>query len=177
MYKIDILLKQNQKLFHTNDLAILWGIDNRNTLYTAIKRYVAKGVLVPVQKGLYATVLLDQLDPSILGDAVIHTYSYISCETVLARAGVLFQAGEAMTFVSSFSRRFVIASHVYIVRKLADRFLFQDTGILRQEGVLTATTARAVADMRYFHPAAHFDNPRAIDWKTVRTIQKEVGYI
>ncbi len=177
MYRIDVLLKQHQKLFHTNDLAVLWGVDNRNTLYTTIKRYVAKGILIPVHKGLYATIPLEQIDPTILGAAIIHTYSYVSCETVLAQAGVLFQAGTAITFVSRFSRRFTVASHEYIVRKLADRFLFHDAGIVNDHAVATATVARAVADMRYFHPAFHFDNPRAIDWKAVRTIQKEVGYL
>ena len=40
MYKIDVLLKQDQKVFHTQDLALLWGIINKNTLYTTIKRYL-----------------------------------------------------------------------------------------------------------------------------------------
>lgn len=177
MYKIDILLKQNQKLFHTRDLALLWRIDNTNTLYTTITRYVRKGILVPVQKGLYATVPLDVLDPYTLGAAAIHTYSYVSCESVLVKAGIMFQAGEAITFVSSLSRRFTLAGHTYLVRKMADRFLYHDAGIEHINGVLTATTPRAVVDMRYFNPAAHLDNSKAIDWKSARAIQKEVGFV
>lgn len=37
MYRIDKLLKANQKLFHTKDIYLLWGITNKNTLYTTIK--------------------------------------------------------------------------------------------------------------------------------------------
>lgn len=177
MYKIDILLKQNQKLFHTADLSILWRINNLNTLYTTIKRYVARGILIPVQKGLYSVSPLDQLDPIVLGIMVTRAYAYVSCETVLVRSGVNFQSGEATTLVSSVSRRFSLAGHTYIVRKMTDRFLYNDAGIERIDGVLTASVLRALADMRYFHPTAYFDNTKSIDWKAVRAIQKEVGFI
>lgn len=176
MYKIDVLLKQNRKLFHTRDLALLWGINNPNTLYTTIKRYVQKGILVPVQKGLYATVALAELEPYAFGAAVIHTYAYVSCETVLVADGIMFQSGEAMTFVSSVSKRFTLAGHAYLVRTMADRFLYNDTGIEMGNGIRRANTARAVADMLYFNPRAHFDNPKGIDWKATRSIQKEVGF-
>src|SRR3989337_2417083 len=56
MYKIDKLIKSGENLFHTNDLALLWQTANRNTLYTTIKRYTDKGILIPVQKGLYFTI-------------------------------------------------------------------------------------------------------------------------
>lgn len=177
MYKIDVLLKQNQKLFHTRDLAILWRVDNTNTLYTTIKRYTAKGILIPVQKGLYSVVPLDQVDPYALGAAVIHAYAYVSCESVLLSAGIMFQAGLMRTFVSSVSKRFTLAGYEYLIRTMVDRFLYNDAGIVRENGILMATLPRAVVDMLYFNPRAHFDNPKAIDWKEVRAIQKEVGFV
>lgn len=176
MYKIDTLLKQNQRVFHTNDLALLWGITNRNTLYTTIKRYVARGILTTIHKGLYATVPLPQLDPYTLGIAVLHTYAYVSCETVLAGTGIIFQAGSAITLVSGLSRRFTVGDHSYVVRKMANRLLHHDAGIERRDGLLIASPPRAVADMLYFQNRAHFDVPDAVDWKAVRAIQKEVGY-
>lgn len=177
MYRIDVLLKQDQNLFHTRDLAILWRTNNVNTLYTTIKRYVQKGILIPVQKGLYAKIPLDQLDPEVLGGSVIHSYAYVSCETVLVRHGVIFQAGEVITLVSSVSKRFTLAGHSYLVRKMADRLLYNDAGIERNGPVLTASLPRAVCDMLYFHPRVHFDNTKAVDWKAVRAIQKEVGFL
>jgi len=44
MYRINELIKLDRKIFHSNDLAIAWGISNKNTLYTTIKRYVQKGI-------------------------------------------------------------------------------------------------------------------------------------
>jgi len=49
-------------------------------------------------------------------------------------------------------------------------------GIVHQNGVFTADTERAVADMLYFNPKYHFDVPESIDFDKVRLIQKEVGY-
>ena len=176
MYKIDVLLKQNRKLFHTSDLSILWGTDNLNTLYTTIKRYIERGILIPVHKGLYSVIPLDQLDPIVLGMIALHTYAYVSCETVLTNSGINFQSGEATTLVSSVSKRFSLAGHTYIVRKMTDRFLYNDAGVQRLDGVLTASLLRAVTDMLYFHPTAYFDNPKSIDWKAVHALQKEVGF-
>lgn len=177
MYRIDVLLKQQNRLFHTRDLALLWQIPSDNTLYTLIKRYIAKGILVAVQKGLYATVPLDQLHPFILGTAIIHRYTYVSCEYVLTRAGVIFQAQQSITFISSVSRKFTSAGHYFFVRQLTDRFLYNDTGLHTDSGVLVASPERAAADMVYFNPQYHFDNRRGLNWNKIKTIQQIVGYI
>lgn len=172
-----MLLKQNQTLFHTQDLALLWGVEKLNTLYTTIKRYTARGILIPVQKGLYSVKPLETLDSALVGAAAIHRYAYISLETVLVRHGVIFQVGEVITFISTISRRFTVGGHAFVVRKLPDRFVYHDSGIAYQDGVLTASLARALADMLYIHPRFHMDNPVVIDWKAVHAIQKEVGYL
>lgn len=177
MYRIDILLKQDQKLFHTQDLALLWGITNKNTLYTTIKRYVDKGILIPIHKGFYATIPIKDIDPYRLGLGYLHTYGYVSCETVLVRTGIIFQQSFAITLVSSKSISFSIADNQYRTRKIADTFLYNKTGIEEQEGVAYATIERAVADMLYLRPHFHFDNEKGIDWKQVKKLQKIIGYI
>jgi len=101
MYRISELIKVDRKIYHTNDLALLWDITNKNTLYTTIKRYVQKGVLIPIYKGLYSTVPLSQLDPLELGKAIIHRYTYLSTESVLATAGVISQVTYAYTRIFS----------------------------------------------------------------------------
>lgn len=170
-------MKQQNRIFHTRDLALLWQIPNDNTLYTQIKRYAAKGILVPVQKGLYATVPLNELDPLMLGVAIIHRYAYVSCEHVLIHAGAIFQIQQSITFVSSVSQQFTCANHHFSVRQLTDRFLYNDTGIYNDSGVLAASPERAAADILYFNPNYHFDNRKMINWTEVKTIQKNVGYI
>jgi hypothetical protein len=176
MYRLNELIKSDRNVYHSNDLAILWGISNKNTLYTTIKRYVQKGTLIPIYKGLYATVPITELDPLELGRAVIHRYTYLTTESVLAQDGIISQATYAYTFVSSLSRKITIGDFSFVFRKLKDEFLFNPTGITNKNGNFVATTERAVADMLYFNPKYHFDFSESIDFKKVKRMQKEIGY-
>lgn len=176
MYRINELIKLDRKIYHTNDLAILWGIANKNTLYTTIKRYIKKGILIPIYKGLYSTVPLTQLNPLELGKAIIHRYTYLSTESVLVQAGVIYQATYAYTFVSDLPKKVTVGSLQFLFRKLKNEFLHNPTGITNQNGTFIATTERAVADMLYFNPKYHFDTPESIDFDKVKSIQKEIGY-
>ena len=176
MYKLNELIKLDRKLYHSNDLAILWGITNRNTLYTTVKRYMQKGILIPVFKGLYSTVPISQLDSRALGQAIIHKKAYLSTESVLAQAGVIAQAQYMYTFVSSISKKVTVGDMTFLYRQLHNIYLNNPTGIEAGDGFYVASVERAVADMLYFNPKYHFDIHESIDWKKVKDIQKEVGY-
>ena len=177
MYRINDLIKQDRKLYHSQDLAILWGIANKNTLYTTIKRYVQRGVLISIYKGLYSTVALSRLNPLDLGKAIIHRYTYLSTESVLAQAGVIFQTTYNYTFVSDLPKKVTVDSISFLFRKLKDEYLYHPAGIEDQNGNYVATPERAVADMLYFNPRYHFDNPEAVDFDKVKLLQRLIGYI
>src|SRR5512136_429477 len=152
MYRITELIQLDRKLFHTGDLAVLWCISNRNTLYTTIKRYVQKGILIPIFKGLYSTVPPARLNPLELGRAVIHRYTYLSTESVLSQAGIIFQTTYAFTFVSDLHKKVTLDSMSFLFRKLKPEYLHNPAGILNQAGGFVASPERAVADMLYFNP-------------------------
>lgn len=177
MYRLGELIRLDRKLYHTNDLAILWGISNKNTLYTTIKRYIGKGVLYPIYKGLYSTVAISQLNPLELGIAVIHKFTYLSTESILFTAGIISQKPSGYTFVSSLSKNIAINGTSFIYRQLADKYLHNSSGLANQNGVFVASTERAIADLKYFNPMYHFDLPDNIDWGKVNAIEQEVGYI
>lgn len=174
--KLDLLLKSGQKLFHTQDLSLLWKMTNRNTLYTAIKRLVKKGVLITVRKGLYSVLPVSEIDKIRLGPALIHRYCYLSTETVLAEEGIIFQKVYPITFVSAVSEKIEIADSTYLFRKLKEKCLFSFEGINKEGELFIAEKARAVADILYFNPSYHFDNRLDIDWDRVKEIRKKVGY-
>ncbi len=176
MYRISELLQLDRDLYHTNDLATLWGIEDRHNLYMAISRYIDRGILFPIYKGLYATVPLASLNPLELGVAIIHRYTYLSTETVLAQAGVISQVVYDYTFIADQSRRVTIGEWSFRFRQLKDDYLYHPAGIDQRDGVYTASLERAVADMLYYAPSYHFDIPEAIDFERVRFIQRQVGY-
>lgn len=163
-------------VFHPNDLANLWQIKNSNTLHTTLTRYTKEGLIFRIQKGLYSIREVGKIDPLLLGVKALHRYAYVSTETILARSGIIFQEIPKITLISSISKNFTVADQEYHSRQLADKFLFNDAGIIKENGVQIASVERAVADLLYFNPHYYFDAQNLIDWKKVREIQKQIGY-
>lgn len=171
---VDTLLKQSERIFHTQDLGVLWNISNKNTLYTTISRYTKRGILYPIYKGLYSTLPLPQLDSWLLGIKSIHSYAYVSCETMLAYYGYTNTSPLSITLISDTSKQWDIGNHNYRSRQLKDEFLFNPAGIIEHNGIKTATIERAIADLLYFNSNAYFDKP--IDWKKIKHIQQIINY-
>lgn len=171
------LAKLGEVVFHSDDLANLWQITNKNTLYTTTKRYVAQGLLYRIHKGFYALKEIDKIDPLLLGVKALHSNAYVSTETVLAEVGIILQAVPAITLVSGLSKRFTVGAYSYVSRQLDDAFRFQSVGITTAaNGVRRASVSRAVADLLYFNPSAYFDGDDLIDWSEVKAVQKIIGY-
>ncbi|MFY9463048.1 MAG: hypothetical protein WAP52_02590 [Candidatus Sungiibacteriota bacterium] len=171
------LAKLSEVVFHSDDLANLWHITNKNTLYTTLKRYAEQGIIFRIHKGFYAIKPPAEIDPLLLGIKALHGYAYVSMETVLAEQGIIQQEVPAITLISSKTKRFSVAGHRYYSRKLADQFLYQPNGIIAApNSVRKATRERAMADLLHFNPRAYVDAARLIDWGKVRALQKELGY-
>ncbi len=169
------LAQMNEVVFHTNDLGSIWGIENKNTLYTTLKRYVKQDLIYRIYRGMYSLFPANKVDPYLLGIKAMHKYSYISTETVLVNAGIILQDIKNITLISFKSKRFKIGDNSYYCRKLSNKYLFNDAGIIKKNGINIASVERAIADLLYFNKNYHFDNTN-IDWDKVREIQKKIGY-
>ena len=157
-------------------MALLWNIENRNTLHTTIKRYVQKGVLIRIQKGFYSKVPVDQLNSVKLGMSFLHSFCYLSTESILTREGIISQSIPYITLISSKSKKFKIKGNAYLSRQMKDEFLFNEFGVEKKNNIKQATIERAVADLLYYNPNYHFDGPSLINWKKVKEIQKKVVF-
>ena len=125
---------------------------------------------------MHSTVPVSELDPLELGRAIIHRYTYLTTESVLAQEGIISQATYAYTFVSNISKNETVGNFSYRFRKLKDEYLYNPTGILKKDGNFIATIERAIADMLYYDPKYHFDFSESINFEKVKQIQKEIGY-
>lgn len=166
------LIEDDRNLYHAQDLSVLWGVKNRNSLNTIISRYVKNGYLNRIHKGFYSTKPVKEIDPVKLGLVSLHRWAYLSTESVLVNQGVIFQDIKYITFVSDVSRKFSIAGHNYRVRQMKDEYLYNETGIKDKK----ASLERAVADMLYYNENYYFDNDRKIDWDKVVEIKNKIGY-
>ena len=176
--KISLLIRQNQKLFRSSDLKTIWGISNSNTLYKTIDRLTKKQVLIPLQKGFYSIIPIDQLDPILIGFRGINHFNYLSTESILSLNGIINQSPSKFTFISKKSRTFTVNLNTYLVRQLKPSSLNNPLGITQNsDGVFVANTERAVADMLYFQKNYHFDADNFINWTLVKSYQKKLGYL
>ncbi|MBP9817382.1 hypothetical protein KBC75_01320 [Candidatus Shapirobacteria bacterium] len=173
--KLSILLQQPQKIFHTADLRILWGIYNQNTLRQTVSRYTQKKSLFRIYKGVYSTIDPQKLDTTELGYRLFNRYCYLTTETVLSQNGLINHSPTKITFVSSLSQNIILNQHTFLSRQLKSQYLHNTAGITQlPNGVLIASSARAVADLLYFQPNFHFDAGSIINWDQVKQIQQEV---
>ncbi len=173
---IQLLLQDGRELYHTQDLMVLWSINNSSTLYTTISRYLKRGILHSIYKGFYSTKPLKDIDCVYLGMTSVHRYNYLSTESILAREGLIAQDVKYITLVSNISKRFKIKNQSFLVRKMKEEYLLNRAGIIWNKKNREATLERAVADMLYFNSNYNFDGERIINWKKVKEIQKAIGY-
>lgn len=173
-HRIATLSSQPEVIFHTSDLATLWNIQNQNTLHTTISRYVRAGILHAIYRGLYSILPPKNIDPIVLGAKALHSYCYLSTESILFGAGFISHAISAHTFVNKASRQFALFGHAFKSRRLDSRFLYNPTGIKKDGSIKVATIERAICDMLYFNPHFHFDRP--IAWGEIKAMQQEIGY-
>ena len=174
--RFQILAKLEEKIFHINDLAKLWHIENKNTLYVTIHRYASQKLIYRLYKGFYSIKPMKDLDPLLIGLKAMHQYAYISTETILAESGIIQQLIPGITMISAESRKFLIGNNEYICRKMKDISLFNPVGIEHISQVKKANVTRAVADLLYYNKMAHFDNTNPIDWHKVKEMQIELSY-
>jgi len=175
-WRFATLARLDEKIVHAKDLATIWGIKDPHTLNVTLSRYVKRGLLIRLQKGMYSLKPAAKLDARLIGIKALHGRAYVSTETVLADAGVIMQSINTITLISSVSKNFTVAGHNYKSRQLKDEALYQDLGLVERDGILVASTERAIADMLYFNPKYYFDNPKIVDWGKVHALQKQLGY-
>jgi len=172
--KPSAIFDQDRDIFHVQDLALIWDISNKNTLYTTISRYKKRGILYPIYKGFYGTKPINKLHQWELGTKATHSFAYVSCETILSQNGIINTIPSQITILSNCSRSFAVGENLYRLRQLHERYLHNSTGIIYGDNFAYASPERAIADLLYFNPAAHFDAP--IDWKIIRQLQGNIGY-
>lgn len=154
----DIILaiyKNTRTVFRLNDIAMIAGESNFQSLNKKLNYYVHKGKLNNPRKGIYTKPGYNHEELA----NCIYTPTYISLEYVLQKAGVIFQYDKRITSVSYLSRNIIIDEEPYSFRKLKGELLVNTAGIIRQNNYINiATTERAFLDTLYLEKDFYFDN-------------------
>jgi hypothetical protein len=161
---ISAILKSRKTVFTFKDICLLWGLTDRKSVVAGINYYISTGDLYRIRRGIYAK---DKDYDKVELASRIYTPAYVSFETVLARAGIIFQYYSQIYIASYLTREIVIDGQIYVYRKIKDAVLTDGAGVLNQEGTAVATKERAFLDTIYINTDYHFDNPGGLDWDRV----------
>ncbi|MFA4845394.1 MAG: hypothetical protein WC654_02450 [Patescibacteria group bacterium] len=154
---------QSQKSVLTSkDLALLWGETNKVNLKAKIAYYVKQGTLIRLTRGVFSKE--KKYDSKELATS-LYAPSYVSFETVLREAGMIFQHYDTIFVAGPWTKTVIINGQSMSFRKLKDVVLFNASGVTQKSGYSIATPERAFLDMIYLFPKSSFDNLASLDWE------------
>ncbi len=155
------LYAQPRSIITTRDIALLLRETNPDHLKSKIAYYVKTGALVRITQGVFAKNTNYQ--PRELAAKIYHP-SYISFETALRDAGIIFQHYETIHLAGPFSKTIHLDGHNLEFHKLKNEILYNPEGILSKNNYHIASPERAFLDTLYLHKDFYFDNLNFIDW-------------
>lgn len=158
------LYKSKKSVFSTKSIALLWEQPDSKLVKSRIHRYIKAGKLYSIRKGFYAK---DENYNKYELATKIYTPSYISFETVLGQAGIIFQYYGQIFATSYLSREITADGQTYVYKKIKDSVLTNDAGIEQKENYFVATPERAFLDLVYLNKNYYFDNLSEINWDKV----------
>lgn len=149
------IYKDSRTVFRLNDIALLLGETNFQSLNKKLNYYVRTGKLTNPLKGIYTK---PDYKPEELACS-IYTLSYISLEYVLQKSGIIFQYDSGITSVSYLSRSIKVSGNMFSFRKIKGEILVNFAGIIRQANHINIASAeRAFLDLMYLNTECSLDN-------------------
>jgi hypothetical protein len=161
------ILRSRKTVFSFKDLLLSWCPIPLKTAKARISYYVKSKGLIHLRRGLYAK---DKNYRRFELATKIFTPSYISFETVLQSAGIVFQHYQTIFVASYQTREIHCDDQIYSFKKLKDRILTNNSGIEIKENYSIASPERAFLDVLYLNKEYHFDNLSPLDWKKIETL-------
>lgn len=156
------LLTQPKTVFSLDELSYIWEIDNDQVLWNKINYLTKVGKLKRLAQGIYS-LTARTYDPFELGNKYRQP-SYISFDTVLAKAGVINQYDETIYLAAQNSLIKFIDGYQFAYRKLQDQILLNPQGVEQTAGYAIASPERAYLDSLYLNPSRYFDNEAKLDF-------------
>ncbi len=169
MEKADILsiLRSDKTVFSFKDILLSAEESNPDLLKRRLNYYTTHGQLYAIRRGLYAK---DKNYNKLELATKIFIPSYISFETVLAEAGIIFQR-YGQIFVASYQTKEIVCDgQDYSFRKIKDDVLTNNIGVEDKDNYSIATKERAFLDVAYLNKDYHFDHLGPLDWDKVFSI-------
>lgn len=154
------ILRLKGTVLQFKEILIASGEPHAANLRRRLNYYVQRGELIALRRGLYAKDhQYDRLELA----TKIYTPSYISFETVLAQAGIIFQYYKQI-FVATYQNKTIECDdQEYTYKKLKEPLLTTLEGLEDRGSYFIATKERAFLDTLYLNKEYFFDNLAPLD--------------
>lgn len=162
------LYSKPQTIFTLGEISLLFPTISYKNLKSSLSYFAKEKKIKRLRPGIYAK---NEYDPLELTNK-IYTPSYISLETVLKQAGIIFQVYETIFAISYLSRKILVNGHYIFYRKIKDEILLNSCGIVEKDNYFIATPERAFLDTVMLNGNYHFDNLAPLNWEKVFKLQK-----
>ena len=157
------IYKTPQTVLTLKDISLMLPHIPYDNLKRRLSYFVKLGHLKKLRRGVYAKEPYDVLELA----NKLYAPSYISLETVLQRAGVIFQYYESIFAVSYLSRTVDVSSHTIVYRKIKKDILLNKQGIEEQGNIVIASPERAFLDAVFLYRNYYFDNLGTLNWDKI----------
>lgn len=161
---LEAILRSPKTVFTLEDVVLLWQEPSSQAVRVRLSYYVRHGKLYHIRKGLYAK---DARYSKLELATRIYTPAYVSFETILVQAGLIFQFHTRISVASYLTRDIEVDGQVYSFRKVKISVLTHPLGIEHRDESSFASRERAFLDMVYLSGGIHLDNPTGLDWDRV----------
>ena len=154
------LLKTEKTVFTNKELQQIFPDIKWTSLAVTLSRYKQTGKILNPQKGIWTLPVFSVEELA----CEIYPKGYISLETVLYDAGVIFQRyGNSTRVVWNNTRKKTFQDHQYYAFKVKNEILNNPSNIRISNNVRKATPERALCDLLYLQKKPQIDNPEFFD--------------
>lgn len=169
MKYLDKLLDSWKTVFTYDDISILLGIENNNTIKSFINRLLKTSIVKSNFKWIYTLNKYDNFELA----SKLKKDSYISFETVLKQNWIIFQDYSNTIFLASNNSISKKIEDLYFrYNKIKDSILYNPLWIINKWTYLIASPERAICDRLYLSSNYYFDNLENIDKQKLSLISQ-----
>lgn len=161
---IQSILRSKASVFSFKEILLASSEGKPELLKRRLSYYIKKKELYSIRRGLYAK---DKNYNRLEAATKILTPSYVSFETILVEAGIIFQHYSTI-FVASYQTKEILCDgQTYSFKKIKDAILTNNAGVEDKGHYFAATKERAFLDMLYLNKDYHVDNLAPLDFDNV----------
>ncbi len=171
MKTLATLLHTQKTVFTISELKQIFKKENGGYINLLLQPLKRQWILINPHYGIWAFKEYDILELA----SKLKSHSYISYETVLQRAGIIFQNYEhTITLASNNTLTKKIKWYDFVYHKIRDSILTNPIGIINHNNTyMIASPERAICDTVYLYNTIVFDNLRPLQTEKIQ----EIAYI